>query len=71
MITSRNVRGQHHYMTFELHLSFRVPSFSLLWRGWRKVLEYSDLTDLNYVDKSRQLAPRFQRYLDQEMEKAG
>lgn len=43
----------------------------LIWRGWRKALVYSDLTDLNYEDKSRVISPVFQRNWDKEVEKSG
>lgn len=43
----------------------------LIWRGWRRSLDYDDLTDLNYEDKSRVVAPQFQRNWDRELQKAG
>lgn len=43
----------------------------LIWRGWRKALDYSELTALNPEDKSGQVAPRFQQNWDREINKAG
>ena len=45
--------------------------FSLIWRGFRKALTYDDLCDLNYEDKSRIVAPKFQREWSSELRKAG
>ena len=44
---------------------------SQIWSGWRHSLSYDDLTDLNAEDKSRVIAPHFQRHWDKELEKAG
>ena len=42
-----------------------------IWSGWRRPIKYDDLADLNAVDKSRVIAPRFQRNWDRELRKAG
>ncbi|CAI8018869.1 Multidrug resistance-associated protein 1 [Geodia barretti] len=39
----------------------------LIWRGWRKDLEYSDLTDLNPQDKSAVVAGNFQKSWESEV----
>ena len=43
------------------------PLHSLIWRGWRKDLEYSDLTDLNSQDKSAVVAGNFQKSWESEV----
>ena len=43
----------------------------LIWRGWRKALEYSDLTDLNQEDKSGVVSPKFEANWNKEIKKAG
>eukprot|EP00731_Ephydatia_muelleri_P028692 Em0020g336a len=42
----------------------------LIWRGWRKALEDSDLTDLNEEDKSQMVTAIFDRNWKQELHKA-
>ena len=42
-----------------------------IWSGWRRPIVYDDLADLNAVDKSRVIAPRFQKNWDRELRKAG
>ena len=42
-----------------------------IWNGWRRPIKYDDLADLNAVDKSRVIAPRFQKNWDRELKKAG
>ena len=42
-----------------------------IWHGWRRPIKYEDLADLNTNDKSRVIAPRFQRIWNEELEKAG
>ena len=60
-----------HTHTQHTHTHTHTHTHSLIWRGWRHSLEYSDLTDLNYEDKSRVVAPRFQRNWDNQIRKAG
>ena len=42
-----------------------------IWNGWRRPIKYDDLADLNAVDKSNVIAPRFQKNWDRELKKAG
>ncbi len=42
-----------------------------IWHGWRRPLQHEDLPDLNQVDKSRNVAPVFQKNLNAEMRRVG
>ena len=42
-----------------------------IWRGWRHPLKHMDLPDLNQNDKSRCVAPRFQKNWDKELRRVG
>ena len=44
---------------------------SQFWNGWRQPLKYDDLADLNAVDKSKTIAPRFLKNWDRELKNAG
>jgi ABC-type multidrug transport system fused ATPase/permease subunit len=43
----------------------------LIWKGYRKALTYDDLYDLNYEEKSRVVAPKFQKEWDKEIKRTG
>ena len=59
------------YLLYPLS-SLVPPLFSrLFFYGFRKSLTYDDLCDLNYGDKSRAVAPKFQMHWDKELRKAG
>ena len=42
-----------------------------IWTGWRRPLRHADLPNLNHVDMSKNVAPRFQKNLDQELKRVG
>ena len=42
-----------------------------IWRGWRCPLKHEDLPDMNQSDKSRSVAPRFQKNWDKELRRVG
>jgi hypothetical protein len=43
----------------------------LMWKGFRKSLTVDNLSDLNRIDKSDIIAPKFQKEWDKEVRRAG
>ena len=43
---------------------------SQIWNGWRRPIEYDDLTDLNLADKSKVVAQNFEENWSKELKKA-
>ena len=43
---------------------------SVLWKGWKKALEMSDLTDLNEEDKAKVVTTSFNKNWSEELLKA-
>lgn len=43
----------------------------MAWQGYRKPLDFNDLWELNDEDKSTTIVPKFNKYWEQELNKAG
>ena len=56
--------------SFSAYFSFVSPFCSLIWRGYRRPLQYADLWSLNPDDRSSYIRPHFEKAWKKELKRA-